>query len=490
MEAKCEFSKLTIPNDHSYVKVAISYADTIARKIGFSEKERTDIRAALSEVITRVMDHAFEPHERTVFDVACERVPLGLKITVSDTGIPFDPRRESKREGGTLLAKNLMDEVSLRNLGKGGKETILVKYLRNRDVTEYFEACHLEPYVQPPSQRQQTARPVRFTVRKMNPDEAIEVSRAVYRAYGYSYAVSHVYYPERLVALNASGHMYSAVAVTEEGDFAGHCALFRWDTADRIAELGLGVVKPEYRSHGIFIALTAHLIEKARSEKLMGVFGQAVTNHTYSQQVGHRCGLRDCAIALGLVSDTEIFKGITEKLTQRESVVAHFMYLNKPEHVRIFPPQRHKEMIRRLYTHVGVEPEIVNNPEIPPATGQSVIRTETGGPEGFARIEVERFGEDVVSEVKSRLRDLCLKHFEVIHLRLDLFDPRTSSYVDDFERLGFFFSGILPGGRGGDALILQYLNNVPLDYDKINIDSELGRELLAYIKARDPSLRF
>jgi len=249
-------------------------------------------------------------------------------------------------------------------------------------------------------------------------------------------------------------------------------------------------VKPEYRSSGIFIALTAHLIEKARSENLMGVFGQAVTNHTYSQQVGHRCGLRDCAIVLGLVSETESFKGITEKLTQRESVVAHFMYLNKPEHVRIFPPQQHKEMIRRLYAHVGLEAEIVSDPEISPATGQSVIRTETGGPEGFARIEVEHFGENALSEIKSRLRELCLKHFEVIHLGLDLFDPRISPYVDDFERLGFFFSGILPGGCRGDALILQYLNNVPLDYDKIKIDSELGRELLAYIKTQDPNLRF
>jgi anti-sigma regulatory factor (Ser/Thr protein kinase) len=490
MEAKCEFSKLTIPNDHSYVKVAVSYADSVAGKLGFSERERADIRAALSEVVTRIIEHAFEPRERTVFDIACERVPLGLKITVSDAGIPFDPRRDSKRDGGTLLTKNLMDEVSFNNLGRNGKETILVKYLRNQDITEYFQACHLEPYAQASQPTKHAAHPIRFTVRQMKPDEAIEVSRAVYRAYGYSYAVPHVYYPERIVALNTSGHMYSAVAVTEEGDFAGHCALFRWDTADRIAELGLGVVKPEYRSHGIFIALTTHLIERARLEKLMGVFGQAVTNHTYSQQVGHRCGLRDCAIALGLVSETETFKGITEKLTQRESVVAHFMYLNKPEHVRIYPPQRHREMIRLLYNHVGAEPEMVMDLGIPPATGQSVIRTETGGPKGFARIEIERAGEDIVSEVKSRLRDLCLGHFEVIHLRMDLFDPATPLYVDDFERLGFFFSGILPGACRGDALILQYLNNVPLDYDKINIDSELGRELLTYIKTQDPNLGF
>ncbi len=85
----------------------------------------------MSEVITRIMDYAFEPHERSVFDIACERVPLGLKITVSDKGIPFDPRRESKLEGGPLLTKNLVDEVSFNNLGREGKETILVKYLQN-----------------------------------------------------------------------------------------------------------------------------------------------------------------------------------------------------------------------------------------------------------------------------------------------------------------------------------------------------------------------
>ncbi len=125
-------------------------------------------------------------------------------------------------------------------------------------------------------------------------------------------------------------------------------------------------MKPEYRSQGIFIALTAHLVEKARSEKLMGVFGQAVTNHTYSQQVGDRCGLRDCARRSGSAFGDGDIQGITEKLTQRESVVAHFMYLDKPEHVRIIPPQQHKEMIRRLYYHVGVEPKSSVIPQFSP----------------------------------------------------------------------------------------------------------------------------
>ncbi|MBI5252274.1 MAG: GNAT family N-acetyltransferase [Desulfomonile tiedjei] len=488
METRCEFSKLTIPNDRLYVKVAATYVDEIAKKLGFEEKDRADIRSALTQAIEDTIEHAFESYERTTFDISCERVALGLKVVIRDMGMPFDPHQSSTRNLGNSPGENLMDEVSFANLGRDGKETTLIKYIRNREIKDYLEACSLEPYEQAAVTRTSVSRPIHFTVRHMKPDEAIDVSRAVYRAYGYSYAIPHVYFPERIAELNASGQMYSAVAVTANGDLAGHCALFEWNATDRTAELGLAVVKPEYRAQGIFNALTDHLIVKARSEGLMGVFGQAVTNHTYSQQVGHRCGMRDCAIALAVVPETESFRGITERLSQRDSLVVHFKYLHKPERLTVFPPSHHKEIIGKLYNNLEIEPEILVDPQTPVALGQSVIKTRAGGPMGFARIEVKHLGEDVVSQVRSALKDLCLKRFEVIHLLLDLCDPATSAYVERFEALGFFFAGILPGGCAGDGLILQYLNNVPLDYGKIKVESQIGRELLAYIKKLDPNL--
>ena len=54
--------------------------------------------------------------------------------------------------------------------------------------------------------------------------------------------------------------------------------------------------------------------------------------------------------------------------------------------------------------------------------------------------------------------------------------------------MGFFFAGILPESRIGDALILQYLNNVRLEYDKIQLLSDISKELLNYIKERDPNI--
>ena len=98
----------------------------------------------------------------------------------------------------------------------------------------------------------------------MKPSEAIEVSKCIYRAYGYSYGYEHLYYPERLLELNNGGRMHSAVATTEDGEIIGHCALIYWHDNAQIAEMAQGVVKPEYRSQGCFAKLTGYLIDKAK----------------------------------------------------------------------------------------------------------------------------------------------------------------------------------------------------------------------------------
>ena len=57
--------------------------------------------------------------------------------------------------------------------------------------------------------------------------------------------------------------------------------------------------------------------------------------------------------------------------------------------------------------------------------------------------------------------------------------------TEKFESLGFFFAGIIPGADRGDKLELQYLNNVKIDYEKIQVYSAFSKELLAYIQGCD-----
>jgi serine/threonine-protein kinase RsbW len=222
----------------------------------------------------------------------------------------------------------------------------------------------------------------------------------------------------------------------------------------------------------------------------MGILGQAVTNHTFSQQAAHKLGLKDIAVLLGYLPTSMEFKGVGDALSQRVSVVVHFMYLHKPTAITIFPPTHHRELVAALYRSLGVVPtvEMPESHEAVLPDVDSSLKVDIITSLSVAHIAIRTYGRNVVEEVRARVRYLCLQKIELISLYLDLLDPLTLHLTGEFEKQGFFFAGILPGATPkGDALILQYLNNVPIDYGKIKVASAQEKDLLAYIERTDPN---
>jgi anti-sigma regulatory factor (Ser/Thr protein kinase) len=498
MEFKCDYSKLSLPNDITYLTVASNYVGEIATKFGFDRQGRSTIEEGIREVLGRIVHYSFEPAEKAEIEIACERVPEGLKVVISDQGLPLDPASppmESVPAGIGQDAEGLswlelfskyMDEVYFLNLGHRGKQTILIKHARGQAIEDYFQACELGPYSIPPQGKRRDE--TRFSIRQMEPRESVEVAKAIYKAYGYSYAVEHLYYPERIEEYNRAGSMLSMVAVTDGNEIAAHGALVRRDRWPRIVEMGQGVVTPEFRGHGCFNLLSGEMVEKARSLGYMGVFSQAVTVHPFSQQTVHKSGLRDCAIKLGYGPAYHSYKGIREKLSQRITLVLDFKYLSEPPNLAIYPPLHHLDMILKLYNHLGFEPQVLTpkTTELPAVT--SSITSWAYARPGLGEMEVERFGKDIVPEVRRRLKEMCVSKIEMITLWLGLSDPAVFHLTEAFEAMGFFFAGILPGAGAGDALILQYLNNMALDYHEIRLESDMAKELLLYIRDRDPNV--
>ena len=108
----------------------------------------------------------------------------------------------------------------------------------------------------------------------------------------------------------------------------------------------------------------------------------------------------------------------------------------------------------------------------------------------YARMIIERYGRNVVGELKNKVKEICLQKTDIVNLFLNLSDPLTGTIAAQFENLGFFFGGLLPGGfSNGDALILQYLNNVTVDYNAIQLESAIAKKLLAYVRKHDPNLK-
>jgi serine/threonine-protein kinase RsbW len=502
MKPTCEGSKITIPNDIQYASVAARYVMGVAELHDVSDDIRQDLQSAISHAVTALIEYSFDSHEKATIDISCERIPVGLKITLNDCGVPFEhvsaETSDSSRlsESGStfnarlLRLKTSVDELHLNNLGREGKEVVLIKMLPGKSVSDYFEACLLEPYREPAFQDAVQTDSTRCSVRPMTPDEAADVSKSVYRTYGYSYVHDYAYYPEQIISLNESGRLYSAVAVSDNGRIAGHCGLQSWDLNPRIAEMVLGVVKPEYRSSGCFAGLTEHLIRHARSHRLNGIFTEAVTAHAYSQKTAQRYGLEGSAILLGMAPSFTSFKRISEKLAQRESMVLQFRYLAEPAPVPNYAPPHHRDVIRRIYRNLGAAEITFASAEKDRAmAGMDLqVNVEVFAGMRYARLIVNGVGPRTVPEIRRRLKQLCLEKIEIIHIFLNLCDPAATALTRCVEELGFFFAGVLPFGLPeGDALVLQFLNNVPIEYARIQLASDHTRQILSYIQQHDPN---
>jgi predicted amidohydrolase YtcJ len=146
-------------------------------------------------------------------------------------------------------------------------------------------------------------------------------------------------------------------------------------------------------------------------------------------------------------------------------------------------------MIARLYENIQADHDLANpSSEAPAFDGEeSRIETSVFASEHCGEIWVSRYGARVVREVRTILRDLCLRQIAAVNLFLPLEDPTTWFVTAELENLGFFFAGILPETYLGDVLILQYLNNVDLDYGKIQIYAPIAQDILAYIQTGTPT---
>ena len=490
-----ESIKMTFPNTFDYSFLVQSFVREIAKNIGFTGGSLDQIDIAIEESVSNIMVHVRD-EENPTFDIICEKIPDGIRITLKEMGIPFDPDHIRKYEMsknpedvptkglGIYLIQKMMDDLSFRNLGPQGKETVMIKYLQGNS-SGIQEEVDVEKEV-----TGVITEKIGYDVRGLEEHEAIEVSRCAYKTHGYTFFDDHIYYPERLVEMNETSEMISAVAVTRENVFMGHGALLYQHPEDKIAELTFVFVNVEFRGQGALNRLVEYLFSVPKKRELRGVYAYAVTNHIFTQKSMIRFQIKDCGLLLATSPASWKFKGISDDTTQRISVALAYKSLVPQVAYQLYVPEQHTEMIRKIYTNLGADHQfVVPGPGAAELeNAESVIKTGINDLEGCAEIFIESYGKDILKVMRRTVREFCLKQLAAIDLFISLKDPATYAMTAEFEKMGFFFAGILPESKVGDALILQYLNNVELDYNKIHLVSDLSKEMLGYIRSHDPNL--
>ncbi len=493
---------LKLPVSLDYLRGVQVFTEQLAKNAGLGQRETKLLLVALEEAFTNVVRHAFMPDEEASFEIVWEVTGLEFSIRIRDKGLPFSPgqldtpfTREKPHEIsgpglGFRLMKGAVDAMAFHNLGFDGKEVVLTSFIHQQPIAHYVDASELNAYPQsPPSVKRDHARCLPIRVELLRPEQAIEVSQCAYRTYGYGYIMENVYFPERLFQMTLTGDLVSAVAVCSENNrVMGHCALEFHRQRHGIPEIGMAFVKPEYRGMGCLNKLNDFLMEYAVQKDIKGIYAKAVTTHPHSQKALGRISFHPSGILLAH-SPAKRFAEAENGPNQRETLVLHYRKTVPTPAAKIHSPENHLEMIQRIIKQlnipVAVSPVPATAPSRLPET-HCVMATDIRKGLALALMMIRRFGRDFETALHHSLRQLCLQEVAAVNIYLDLADPAASGAVSLLEKSGCFFAGLLPA-HPRYFLILQYLNNVTVDYRRIFHYDPFAQELLDYVRGEDPN---
>jgi anti-sigma regulatory factor (Ser/Thr protein kinase)/GNAT superfamily N-acetyltransferase len=475
-------ARVTVMADEGFLPAVVDFVGRVAHRLGLRNRAAERLDLAVEAVCRNVIEHAFEAGEEGSYDVEVLRRPGQIVIAVEDRGLPFD--YATLQGAGTtalpeMLRHSFADEVRFVNLGRGGNRVELVKHLPHGDVREELPEEEHHRVVRAPS----VSEDVPLEIRMMRPEESTELSRCVYRSYGYSYDWDYVYYPDRIRELQEGGLMRSCVAVTPEGEFVGHLAVRVEHPDSRVGEAGQAVVDPRFRGHRLFEKMKTFLAERARERGMYGLYSEATAVHPYSQRGNLKLGAGETGFLLGYIPASVSYKEIGEDREGRRGSVALFYMRTTDEPERtICPPEEYREAVRLVVEHNGLRRVVEDSPdaEVPPSSRMSVnVRRD----HNLAFVQVEEPGADLPELVEARLQELRLHGVDCVYADLPLSHPATSRAGTGLGDLGFFFGGIIPeaGAIGGDVLRLQYLNEVEIKAEDVHTASDFGKELVDLI---------
>lgn len=467
-------ASVTVLADGELVPDVVSFARRVARHLGLDEAGSWTLGRSVEAVCRNVVETAFEPGNDGRYDVHVVRRPNRVVVAVEDQGLPFD--YAPLKEAGNAPDGRSADEVRFVNLGRRGNRVELIRHLPHGDVrAQLSEEEHHEAAAAPAA-----PEGAETEIRAMRPGESFELSRCVYRSYGYSYDWDYVYYPERIRELQESGLMRSCVAVTPEGEIVGHLAVTVESPNSPVGEAGQAVVHPRFRGHHLFPKMKTFMAERSREKGMYGLYSEATAVHPYSQKGNLELGARETGFLLGYIPASVSYAEISEDRAGRRGSVALFYLRTNEEPTRpIYPPAAYRQAVERVLEHNGLRRE-AGEESGPPAPTSSRMSVDVRRDHNLAFLRVEEPGDDLDELVRLRLRELCLHRVDAIYADLPLSHPAAARTADGLAGMGFFFGGIIPEAHpsGGDILRLQYLNEVEIRRQDVSTASDFGRNLL------------
>ncbi|MDZ7716769.1 MAG: GNAT family N-acetyltransferase [Balneolaceae bacterium] len=479
--------KLSISTDVKILGPLCDFTYSWSLSNGLTEKQATHFTVAVSELVTDIILFAYPNKSQAQFEIEYKDKLRNVEIIVQEVGEPFDPDRhrynpemavsDGDFEGaGLRLIRRFCDNFLFINKGKEGKEFHLSKEKVIHDIDELIEQSRKEKPNEPkPADLKKAIPEKEFTYKQVTPSDAEDIAKLIYRTYGYTYSKEDLYFPKKIEQTLVGKEKLGIICRSPKGKAAGYFAILK-KTDSNIGEVGEAVVSPNYRKRGIMSKMMEHLIEIAKSNKLAGIFGKAVTLHPVSQKVNHKYGFKTTALMLADSKNIK-YKGFNEEYPQPISVVIDFLPIGPTKEKTVYLPSKYKKLLLETYKELDIQVK-PKDPKSVKLAKKSDIELEINFDDLKALIVIKKYGSDFYSVLAEMLKSLDeQENLNVIYLDLPLENPSTPQQFKVVEKMGFIYSGLAPlFHQENDFLRLQKLM-IPMDLNLIEAFSEFGKKV-------------
>ena len=315
-------------------------------------------------------------------------------------------------------------------------------------------------------------------------DHARSLVECAYDIYGLTFHRGWLYEPEALVELNRSGDVTSLLAI-DRGQVVGHLGLMRpsWDvrrggvpiTDPGLREVGLSIVRPDFRGEGVQALLGAAAFSMLAQEGAHGAYMKCVTHHTRSQKGALRFGAAPVALSLGSVPRFIVYDHEATDPAQPISTLGCYVPFRPMAEARAWLPEDYG-WLKGAIGRAGVRR--TQGPALG-VVGETDMEVRWQADRQLGQIYVLHAGADLVERLREKLRWLVGGHIAHVAVYLPTDQPLLADLGPALAELGLFVSGLLPGFFRGerDALVLQAIAFSHLDPNAVQVTGEAATEV-------------
>lgn len=482
-----------------YLGAILALVKQAGKTRGLSLSKNYALENATEEVLELVNRYA-DASRKELVTLSLFEITKGIGVCVKDVGQPahivLDPEKAIEEDDFTIiLLAGMTDVLECKNLGLEGREFYFEIHLEQEQLAS--ERVKPEKLDQTGLQVIDTSNwgPEDFKIRMINPEDAIEVTSCIYSAYGYTYARDIVYYPDQFYKLHNDGKLQCAVLETPDGQVASTIIIDRDTGFPGACELLGLATKKEYKRLGITKLLFDFIIKEEikNNKELVSIFGEAVTNHPYSQKTCEGEGFIPTGIFFGLVPDAVKFTDFSvqekDRVAPRISVIYYVKQIAPWQEKTLFVAKKDQEVVRNIFDQLN-QPVQLNTTATKPTTDKSIVSTTFVDKLDIGLLKISTLGEDIQKLVQTETVRLKSMGAKVIVAYLDMLDESAVWATDELAAVDFDFTGVLPGNDTFQPMMLQYFSGLVFDSKQIVIENRVGREILEHVRKYDKSMSF